>query len=481
MTTVNRRAAVSTASTSSTTTLNRKFVDQTTPFVAGKIGNQKTVSFTAGMAVDTDGSGSAHGDKYHQNQTALSVNGKYVNADVTPYVALPPSVAKAAGMKLGDLVRVTAPNGKQAYAIYADASDDKASRKVGEGSPALLKSLGYSGKTLDPNTGGVGAGMKYELLPGTKNSVGTLANGFPNAAQTNALGAKAVGSSTSSTSSSSSSGSAAAANAGTSSYTTNQALEQRLASFGGNYQRQVNRADVESGKVQLQPGDKGEVVSDIQRKLGLKVDGLYGPKTAKAVAEYQKIQGLTTAEKDSGCTGKTTLAALSSSSSSSSSSSASSSSGSSSTDATSSAGAVSSTSSSSTPNKTARFTSTSKVGQTNQMKSGEITVNGRTYKFNSGGHGRGNLPAGTYRVGGTSQIINGMTVGGVGFNYNLSDKYDSRVGGTRKLLRIHPDGGPTGTSGCIGIVGNAAVQTQFKKDMEAELKRSGGSFNLTVG
>jgi len=73
-----------------------------------------------------------------------------------------------------------------------------------------------------------------------------------------------------------------------------------------------------------------------------------------------------------------------------------------------------------------------------------------------------------------------MQVDGVGYSFAMSDKYDSRVGGTRKLLRIHPDGGGAGTIGCIGIVGNGNVQRSFREDMRAELARNGGSFNLKV-
>jgi hypothetical protein len=74
-----------------------------------------------------------------------------------------------------------------------------------------------------------------------------------------------------------------------------------------------------------------------------------------------------------------------------------------------------------------------------------------------------------------------MVVDGVGYSFALNNKYDPRVGATRSLLRIHPDGGNAGTLGCIGIVGNAAVQRQFRQDMLAELRRSGGHYKLRVG
>ena len=74
-----------------------------------------------------------------------------------------------------------------------------------------------------------------------------------------------------------------------------------------------------------------------------------------------------------------------------------------------------------------------------------------------------------------------MSVGGVGYSFAVSDKFDPRVGGNRQLLRIHPDGGSAGTEGCIGIVGDAATQRRFRDDMLSEIRRNGGSYQLTVG
>lgn len=134
------------------------------------------------------------------------------------------------------------------------------------------------------------------------------------------------------------------------------------------------------------------------------------------------------------------------------------------------------------PNRSAWFETVSRAGQTRQMMSGRITINHQTYDFRSGGHGRGNLPPGDYTV--TPHLWDrsetGFSVGGVGFSFALSDAYDSRVGATRTLLRIHPDGGVAGTQGCIGIVGDAATQRRFREDMRAEFGRSNNRFTLTV-
>lgn len=134
-------------------------------------------------------------------------------------------------------------------------------------------------------------------------------------------------------------------------------------------------------------------------------------------------------------------------------------------------------------NCTAIFESTTYAGERRQMKTGTITINGHGYPFRSGGYGNGNLPPGTYRV--TPHMWSrsdaSMSVGGVGYSFALNDAFDPRLRVRRTLLRIHPDGGVVGTEGCIGIIGNAAVQRQFLGDMRAQFARSrGGSFTLTV-
>ena len=122
-------------------------------------------------------------------------------------------------------------------------------------------------------------------------------------------------------------------------------------------------------------------------------------------------------------------------------------------------------------------------GARNQMTQGKINVGGTPYEYKSGGHGRGNLPPGKYVVTEHqySRKTPGMTVGDVGFSFALTDAYDRRVGGTRTLLRIHPDGGTAGTAGCIGIVGGKEVQAQFRDELTAAIRKAGGKLTLTVG
>ena len=134
-------------------------------------------------------------------------------------------------------------------------------------------------------------------------------------------------------------------------------------------------------------------------------------------------------------------------------------------------------------NRTASFDRVRGPGTRSQQVTGKITVNGRSYDFRSGGFGKGSLPPGAYQVSAHlwSRSDRSMSVGGVGYSFAMSDKFDSRVGATRGLLRIHPDGGTPGTEGCMGIVGGADVQRRFREDMRAELRRNGGRFTLNVG
>lgn len=125
----------------------------------------KGFSFTAKMAIDSDGVGSSHGDVYHQNQTSMRLaNGSSLNADVTPYLVLPPQVAKRFGAKPGDLAIVTY-KGKSSPAIFGDVGPRA---KLGEGSMKLAANLGINN---DPNRGGASGGVKYQVFPGSGRRV----------------------------------------------------------------------------------------------------------------------------------------------------------------------------------------------------------------------------------------------------------------------------------------------------------------------
>jgi len=225
----------------------------------------------------------------------------------------------------------------------------------------------------------------------------------------------------------------------------------------------------------LERGDRSQDVRKLQevlRQNGIDagpVDGIFGPRTERAVREYQARQGLQT----DGIVGAKTSAALGKPSGG----------GSAPTGPTTPTTPPAPGSGSGTvPGGVAQIQSTRNPGARNQMVSGEINVNGNTYQFRSGGGGKGSLPPGQYTVTPhlNSRSDPSMSVGGVGWSFAVSDKYDPRVGATRSLLRIHPDGGSPGTLGCIGIVGNADTMRRFRDDMNAELKRNGGRYTLDV-
>ena len=219
----------------------------------------------------------------------------------------------------------------------------------------------------------------------------------------------------------------------------------------------------------LSIGSRGSSVRDLQQQLRSagfnpgSVDGSFGQRTSAAVRDFQRARGL---EVD-GKVGTQTMMALQRDG----------------FDTAPAARTQPAARGASGGNLTATIDSTRGAGSRTQMVSGRVTVNGNTYDFRSGGHGRGSLPRGNYEITPHlwSRSDRSMNVGGVGYSFAMSDKFDSRVGATRRLLRIHPDGGSAGTEGCMGIVGNASVQRRFREDMRAELARHGGSFTLRVG
>ncbi|HEY3451981.1 MAG TPA: peptidoglycan-binding domain-containing protein [Myxococcales bacterium] len=218
----------------------------------------------------------------------------------------------------------------------------------------------------------------------------------------------------------------------------------------------------------LSIGSRGADVSRLQnalRSAGYDLgtaDGIYGSKTKAAVSAFQRSKGL----QADGVVGSKTSGALQSY-----------------YQDGFDTGSVTTNNATGGVDGRAQIAQTTNAGRRNQMISGSLTVNGHSYDFRSGGYGNGSLPRGTYTVREHmhSRDTAGMTVGGVGYSFAVSDKYDPRVGATRSLLRIHPDGGSAGTQGCIGIVGNADVQRRFRADMEAEIRRNGGSYTLQVG
>lgn len=119
------------------------------------------VSFIARGRIDDDGTGSGHGDKYHQKETTLKREGKSLNADTERYVVAPPQIVLGVpGVVMGCRCRVTF----HARVVEAVVGDVGPHTRIGEMSIACATALG-----IDPNpiTGGEDAPMvHYQMWPG---------------------------------------------------------------------------------------------------------------------------------------------------------------------------------------------------------------------------------------------------------------------------------------------------------------------------
>ncbi len=120
--------------------------------------------YKAAGNIDTDGSGSHHGDRTSQNQTTLRDNhGRSLNADQVPYFVLPPQVAHSIGAKPGDLGMIKYGD-KVIPAVFGDTGPRS---KIGEMSTRAAQMLGINS---NPNSGGVGGGVEYMVFPGSGTS-----------------------------------------------------------------------------------------------------------------------------------------------------------------------------------------------------------------------------------------------------------------------------------------------------------------------
>lgn len=142
-----------------------------------KVDDNGWISFKAKFAVDTDGSGSLHGDPCAQSDTSLHLDGKALNADVDKYGVVPPAILLGvSGVVLGSQGR--ARNTKTGLASDFVVGDIGPRKKLGEGSVALARALGInpsptSGGTdehivewqIKPGVAAVVDGKKYQLQP----------------------------------------------------------------------------------------------------------------------------------------------------------------------------------------------------------------------------------------------------------------------------------------------------------------------------
>ncbi len=110
--------------------------------------------------------------------------------------------------------------------------------------------------------------------------------------------------------------------------------------------------------------------------------------------------------------------------------------------------------------------------------------------FHNGARGRGDAPYGDYLVhNGRLRPDNpAMIVDGFGYSFDLTEQgmpagmaRDPRYpGADRTELRIHPDGNPAGTLGCVGVIGGRPLQERFYHLALRVQEQAGGSFSLTL-
>lgn len=120
------------------------------------------VCFVSDLDICNDGSGPAHGDQYHQSQTAYYNGGKYLNADKDKYIVIPPQVrsmvppavmgCKSRATNLASMVNHAA--------VCGDIGPDD---KTGEAAYCLAKILNPK---ITHNSGDKSLIYFYELWPG---------------------------------------------------------------------------------------------------------------------------------------------------------------------------------------------------------------------------------------------------------------------------------------------------------------------------
>ena len=128
-----------------------------------------------GCQVDTDGSG-AHNhpeDPTRQSQTSLRLsNGQSLDTDRDNFFVLPPSVARAYGIKKGDLGwLVQEKTGKAVPVVFGDAGPEG---KLGEASVHALQSLGFNVN----GRSGVDKSEQFKVVfvPGSGDGTGDIAS-----------------------------------------------------------------------------------------------------------------------------------------------------------------------------------------------------------------------------------------------------------------------------------------------------------------
>jgi hypothetical protein len=125
--------------------------------------DENGLEFVEDACIDIDGHADSHGDPYWQRETSLKLNGHSIDAQVVPYIVLPPGVILAVkDVVLGCRAKVTnTKTGQSTEAVVADVGPRK---KLGEISCECARRVGLSG---NPNNGGTSEKiLKYNVWPG---------------------------------------------------------------------------------------------------------------------------------------------------------------------------------------------------------------------------------------------------------------------------------------------------------------------------
>jgi hypothetical protein len=115
---------------------------------SGNTPTERTVTGSGDLQIDTDGTGPSHGDPYHRNVTSYQPNGRSLNADRDPYVAVPTST-QSLGVRAGDRA-ILSGNRRSAGGVVGDFG----SPGWGEASPAMARGIGIGTRNV-PHVGPV--------------------------------------------------------------------------------------------------------------------------------------------------------------------------------------------------------------------------------------------------------------------------------------------------------------------------------------
>ena len=110
-----------------------------------------SVGWTSKAAIDSDGTGSHHGDRTAQNDTSLHYEGKPLNADIDKYIVVPPAIIHGVkGIVLGCQAIVS--NTRKDLSTAAVVGDIGPHKKLGEISTGCASAIGLNPSPVDGGT-----------------------------------------------------------------------------------------------------------------------------------------------------------------------------------------------------------------------------------------------------------------------------------------------------------------------------------------